>query len=94
MRQYGKRERAEFAANSPRLGGQAKAAHFGDGRAVAFDDRGDSWPRAIMCGVMRTSCVSAPDIREGVITWSTRRGFRHWESGVEHELNRKRMAAT
>ena len=41
-----------------------------------------SWPRAIMRGVIRTNCISAPDMREGVITCSTRRGDRHWESGV------------
>ncbi len=40
-RQNGERQCTDLAADSPGLGGQAKAVHFGNGGTVAFDDGGD-----------------------------------------------------
>ena len=39
-----------------------------------FTRTGIVWPRSRMWRVSRTTCVSAPDMCDGVITCSTRRG--------------------
>jgi hypothetical protein len=46
------------------------------------------WPRSCIRRVSRTSCISAPDIRAGVMTCNTRRrrGWLFRELIAMHEL--------